>query len=92
LHDDSGPDVHAAENIDRRFKNRSVWQTKTRTSIHHLRYFHDLTGQRIKKAMNTMKFTETHIDMMMDISGGVDAIKAHAPPIIIDTREGESVS
>ena len=25
--------------------------------------------------------------MMMDISGGVDAIKAHAPPII--TREGD---
>ena len=68
------------------------WQTKTRTSIHHLRYFHDLTGRRIKKAMNTMKFIETHINMLMDISGGVDAMKAHAPPIIIDTREGESVS
>jgi chemotaxis protein CheZ len=26
--------------------------------------------------------------MMMDISGGVDPIKVHAPPII-DTREGD---
>jgi chemotaxis protein CheZ len=48
--------------------------------------FQDLTGQRIKKVMNTMKFIENHITVMMDIWGGVDAIKAHAPPIV-DTRE-----
>ena len=51
--------------------------------------FQDLTGQRIKKVMNTMKFIENHITVMMDIWGGVDAIKAHAPPIV-DTREGDA--
>jgi chemotaxis protein CheZ len=49
--------------------------------------FQDLTGQRIKKVMSTMKFIENHITVMMDIWGGVDAIKAHAVPIV-DTREG----
>jgi chemotaxis protein CheZ len=51
--------------------------------------FQDLTGQRIKKVMDTMKFIEHHITVMMDIWGGVDAIKAHAPPIV-DTREGDA--
>ena len=50
--------------------------------------FQDLTGQRISKVMTTMKFIENHINVMMDIWGGVDAIKAHAAPII-DTREGD---
>jgi chemotaxis protein CheZ len=50
--------------------------------------FQDLTGQRISKVMVTMKFIEQHINTMMDIWGGVDAIKAHAPPIV-DTREGD---
>lgn len=51
--------------------------------------FQDLTGQRISKVMNTMKFIEQHINEMMNIWGGVDAIKAHAPPIV-DNREGDS--
>jgi chemotaxis protein CheZ len=51
--------------------------------------FQDLTGQRISKVMATMKFIEDHITTMMDIWGGVDAIKAHAPPIA-DTREGDA--
>ena len=50
--------------------------------------FQDLTGQRISKVMTTMKFIENHIIIMMDIWGGVDAIKAHAPAII-DDREGD---
>jgi len=50
--------------------------------------FQDLTGQRINKVMTTMKFIENHITVMMDIWGGVDAIKSHAPPIV-DTREGD---
>lgn len=50
--------------------------------------FQDLTGQRISKVMGTMKFIEHHINVMMDIWGGVDAIKAHAPPII-DERVGD---
>jgi chemotaxis protein CheZ len=51
--------------------------------------FQDLTGQRINKVMTTMKFIENHITVMMDIWGGVDAIKAHAPPIV-DRREGDA--
>jgi len=51
--------------------------------------FQDLTGQRINKVMTTMKFIENHITVMMDIWGGVDAIKAHAPAII-DDREGDA--
>jgi chemotaxis protein CheZ len=51
--------------------------------------FQDLTGQRINKVMTTMKFIEQHINAMMDIWGGVDAIKAHAPPII-DSRDGDA--
>jgi chemotaxis protein CheZ len=50
--------------------------------------FQDLTGQRISKVMSTMKFIENHITTMMDIWGGVDAIRAHAPQIV-DTREGD---
>src|ERR1700709_737440 len=46
--------------------------------------FQDLTGQRISKVMATMKFIEHHITVMMDIWGGVDAIKAHAPPAADD--------
>src|SRR5580693_713132 len=51
--------------------------------------FQDLTGQRISKVMTTMKFIENHIVVMMDIWGGVDAIRAHAPAIV-DTREGDA--
>jgi chemotaxis protein CheZ len=51
--------------------------------------FQDLTGQRISKVMNTMKFIEQHIYEMMNIWGGVDAIKAHAVPVV-DTREGDA--
>jgi chemotaxis protein CheZ len=50
--------------------------------------FQDLTGQRIKKVMTTMKFIEHHITIMMEIWGGVDAIKAHVPQLV-DTREGD---
>jgi chemotaxis protein CheZ len=51
--------------------------------------FQDLTGQRISKVMTTMKFIENHIVVMMDIWGGVDAIKAHAPAHV-DDREGDA--
>jgi chemotaxis protein CheZ len=51
--------------------------------------FQDLTGQRINKVMTTMKFIENHITVMMDIWGGVDAIKAHAPAHV-DDREGDA--
>ena len=51
--------------------------------------FQDLTGQRINKVMTTMKFIEHHINVMMDIWGGVDAIKAHAPAVV-DERVGDA--
>lgn len=51
--------------------------------------FQDLTGQRIQKVMGTMKFIEHHINVMMEIWGGVDAIKAHAPAIV-DERVGDA--
>jgi chemotaxis protein CheZ len=51
--------------------------------------FQDLTGQRISKVMGTMKFIEHHINAMMEIWGGVDAIRAHAPARV-DTREGDA--
>jgi chemotaxis protein CheZ len=51
--------------------------------------FQDLTGQRISKVMTTMKFIEHHINVMMEIWGGVDAIKSHAPAII-DDRVGDA--
>ncbi len=50
--------------------------------------FQDLTGQRISKVMATMKFIEQHINTMMDIWGGVDAIKAHVPAHV-DTRSDD---
>ena len=51
--------------------------------------FQDLTGQRISKVMNTMRFIENHINIMMDIWGGVDAIKKHAP-VLADERVGDA--
>jgi chemotaxis protein CheZ len=51
--------------------------------------FQDLTGQRISKVMATMKFIEHHITVMMDIWGGIDAIKAHAPGAA-DDRTGDA--
>ncbi len=51
--------------------------------------FQDLTGQRIAKVMTTMSFIENHVGVMMDIWGGVDAIKAHAPASA-DRRDGDT--
>jgi chemotaxis protein CheZ len=51
--------------------------------------FQDLTGQRISKVMATMKFIEHHITVMIDIWGGVDAIKAHARGAV-DDRVGDA--
>jgi chemotaxis protein CheZ len=58
-------------------------------SIYEACNFQDLTGQRITKVMATMRFIEQHINTMMEIWGGVDAIKQHAPSIV-DTREGDA--
>ena len=41
------------------------------------------------KVMATMKYIEHHITVMMDIWGGIDAIKAHAPGAV-DDRVGDA--
>jgi chemotaxis protein CheZ len=41
--------------------------------------FHDITGQRISKVVNTWKFIEGHIGQMMEIWGGIDAFKDYIP-------------
>jgi len=53
--------------------------------------FQDLTGQRISKVMNTMKFIEQHINAMMEIWGGVDAIKAHVPAHVDNRSDDEKL-
>ncbi|WP_398484557.1 protein phosphatase CheZ [Tardiphaga sp.] len=53
--------------------------------------FQDLTGQRISKVMTTMKFIENRITAMMDIWGGVDEIKAHAPPKVDDRSDDDKL-
>jgi len=53
--------------------------------------FQDLTGQRISKVMTTMKFIEQHINAMMDIWGGVDAIKAHVPAPVDQRSDDEKL-
>jgi chemotaxis protein CheZ len=53
--------------------------------------FQDLTGQRISKVMTTMKFIEQHINSMMDIWGGVDAIKAHVTPQVDNRSEDDKL-
>jgi chemotaxis protein CheZ len=63
--------------------------TSLTTRIYEACNFQDLTGQRINKVMTTMKFIEHHINVMMEIWGGVDAIKAHAPAIV-DERVGDA--
>lgn len=51
--------------------------------------FQDLTGQRITKAVGTLKFIETHIVRMMEIWGGIDAFRAIVPEKITP-REGDA--
>ena len=51
--------------------------------------FQDLTGQRIGKVVATLKFIEVHIVKMMDIWGGIDALKDFAP-VAIAERSGDA--
>jgi chemotaxis protein CheZ len=50
--------------------------------------FQDLTGQRITKVVNTLKFIETHIVKMMEIWGGIEALR-DIKPIVIEEAEGD---
>lgn len=51
--------------------------------------FQDLTGQRISKVVATLKFIETHIVKMMDIWGGIDALRDFTPEAI-EERSGDA--
>ncbi len=51
--------------------------------------FQDLTGQRITKVVATLKFIEDHIVKMMDIWGGIEALRDFTP-IAMAEREGDS--
>jgi chemotaxis protein CheZ len=51
--------------------------------------FQDLTGQRISKVVATLTFIESHIVKMMDIWGGIDALKAFAPDVVAE-RTGDA--
>lgn len=50
--------------------------------------FQDLTGQRITKVVNTLKFIEERIVRMMDIWGGLDSFRDIEVEVIAD-REGD---
>ena len=50
--------------------------------------FQDLTGQRITKVVATLKFIEDHIRRMMEIWGGVEALKEFTP-VAMAEREGD---
>jgi chemotaxis protein CheZ len=51
--------------------------------------FQDLTGQRISKVVATLKFIESHIIKMMDIWGGIEALREFAPDVIAE-RTGDA--
>ena len=51
--------------------------------------FQDLTGQRINKVVATLKFIEDHIVKMMDIWGGIEALKDFTP-VAITERDGDA--
>ncbi len=50
--------------------------------------FQDLTGQRISKVVATMKFIEQHIVRMIEIWGGIDALRDYTPEAI-STRDAD---
>jgi chemotaxis protein CheZ len=51
--------------------------------------FQDLTGQRISKVVATLKFIESHILKMMEIWGGIEALKDFTPAAMTE-REGDA--
>jgi chemotaxis protein CheZ len=48
--------------------------------------FQDLTGQRVSKVVATLKFIEEHIVQMIDIWGGIEALKDFAPAANSDAK------
>jgi len=91
--------LHAAENIDdnasmlasqlKGNKAETVGEiTEKVVSIYEACNFQDLTGQRISKVVNTLKFIEERIIRMMEIWGGVEEF--HAVNVeTMPTKEGD---
>jgi chemotaxis protein CheZ len=50
--------------------------------------FQDITGQRITKVVATLKFIEDHIVNMMEIWGGIDALRNFTPAAMAQPRGG----
>jgi len=50
--------------------------------------FQDLTGQRITKIVQTLRFVDERINKMMEIWGGIDAFR-DVTPVARDDREGD---
>lgn len=51
--------------------------------------FQDLTGQRINKVVNSLKFIESHVMRMIDIWGGMGAFEEFEPAAVAE-REGDA--
>jgi chemotaxis protein CheZ len=51
--------------------------------------FQDLTGQRITKVVSTLRFIEQHIVRMIEIWGGIDALREFQPEAIAE-RQGDA--
>lgn len=51
--------------------------------------FQDLTGQRINKVVNSLKFIESHVMQMIEIWGGMGAFEEFEPAAIAE-REGDA--
>jgi chemotaxis protein CheZ len=59
------------------------------TSIFEACNFQDLTGQRITKVVSTLKFIEEHIFQMLEIWGGLEALRGFVPDKIAEA-EGDA--
>jgi chemotaxis protein CheZ len=51
--------------------------------------FQDLTGQRITKVVNVLRFVEDRVEHMLEIWGGLDAFADVAPSADLDARDGD---
>jgi chemotaxis protein CheZ len=52
--------------------------------------FQDLTGQRINKIVNVLKFVEDRLDNMIEVWGGLNALKEFIDPALLDSENDES--
>jgi chemotaxis protein CheZ len=50
--------------------------------------FQDIAGQRITKVVATLKFIEDHIVNMMEIWGGINALRNFTPAAMAEPRGG----